>query len=468
MLKAPERVDRIAQHIAQHFQENVAPQGFKGFVVAIDREGCALYHQALARYLPEEMIQVVYTANHKDDDLLRQHHIDDDEEKRIRRAFRDPDKEPQILIVTQKLLTGFDAPVLYAMYLDKPMKDHTLLQAIARVNRPYPGKESGLIVDYIGIFEDLQRALSFEDEPITKGLLDIEVLRARFVELLADVQDQLAPIDLAATPGRTARIIDHFFDEDRRALFTRTYKDLQAAYETLAPDPFLRDYLDEYAFVVDVYQVVYSHYNPEAERRRLEYDLLRKTDALIRERVSVYSLTELPVYPVHRDIATVVEADDVSERVKVTNLHRSLTLYIQEHQAEQPFLISIGDQVEAVIQKLRDRQISTQSAMEQLIDLNEAAATAEEEQAERDVAPGEFALYWVLKGQGFGEPDEIARAAQAVMDRFPAWPYDSKQESSVRLKLYGLLKPHVDAGDRASVLKSTVDALLRMSKVVQE
>lgn len=63
-----------------------------------------------------------------------------------------------MLIVTEKLLTGYDAPILYAMYLDKPLKDHTLLQAIARVNRPYEGKTCGLIIDYIGLFENLQRA----------------------------------------------------------------------------------------------------------------------------------------------------------------------------------------------------------------------------------------------------------------------------------------------------------------------
>jgi type I restriction enzyme R subunit len=175
-------------------------------------------------------------------------------------------------------------------------------------------------------------------------------------------------------------------------------------------------------------------------------------------------LTELPVYPVDRDIATVVEADDVSERVKVTNLHRSLTLYIQQHQAEQPFLLSIGDQVERVIESLRDRQISTQTALEQLTELNAETAVAEEEQAARDVDPNEFALYWVLKAQDFDAPERIAGQAQAVMDRFPAWPYDSKQESSVRLKLYKLLTPHVAAADRAGVLKATVDALLRISR----
>jgi type I restriction enzyme R subunit len=315
-----------------------------------------------------------------------------------------------------------------------------------RANRPYPGKESGLIVDYIGVFENLQRALAFEDGAITKGLLDIETLRARFAELLTEIKAQLAPIDLADTPGRTGRIMDHFFDEERRALFVRTYKELQTAYETLAPDPFLRDYLDNYAFITDVCKVVYHTYNPEAERRGVEYQLLQKTDALIRERVSVSYLTELPVYPVHR----------------------SLTHYVEEHQQEQSYLISIDDQVEAVIQSLRDQQISTQTALEQPTELAQDAAAAEEEQAKRDVDPGEFALYWVLKGQGSDAAEEIAREARGEMARFPAWAYDSNQERRVRLKLYRLLSPRIGAEDEVSVLKGTVDALLRMSRVVQE
>ncbi len=120
-----------------------------------------------------------------------------------------------------------------------------------------------------------------------------------------------------------------------------------------------------------------------------------------------------------------------------------------------------------MIQSLRDQQISTQTALQQLTGLVEDAAAAEEEQAERDVDPGEFALYWVLKGQGFDAAEEIAREAREEMARFPAWAYDSNQERRVRLKLYKLLSPHIDADDKATVLKGTVDALLRMSRVVQ-
>jgi len=484
VLKVPDRVDYIAAHIARHYRENVEPRGFKAFVVAVDREGCALYKQALDRYLPEGYTRVVYTGHHKDKYLLRQHHLDDAEEKRVRKAFRDPGQEPKILIVTQKLLTGYDAPVLYAMYLDKPLKDHTLLQAIARVNRPYPDKESGLIVDYIGVFEDLQRALAFEGETITKGLIDLEELKRRFADLLAAAQAALAPIDLSDTPGRPARIIDHFFEEERREIFVRLFKDLQIAYEILSPDPFLRDYLDDYALIVQVYQAVYNYFNPEAERRRIQRDLLQKTDALIRRHVAVVALVDtLPLYPIHRDIANVINADDVSERVKITNLYRSLTVYIEQHQQEQPYLISIGEQVEDVIQRLRERQISVQTALEQMTALTENAVAASEEQAQSDLDSSEFALYWVLKGQGLAAPKETACQVHAVLDAHPGWAYNPKVESTVRLQLYKALSPQVRrqarqnvAGEepapmlvqarRAATLKTTVDALLRMNKVV--
>jgi type I restriction enzyme R subunit len=479
VLKAPNRVNRIAAHIAQHYRENVEPLSFKAFVVAVDREACALYKQALDRYLPSEYSRVVYTPYHKDTGLLRAYHLDEDEEKRVRKAFRTPGELPKILIVTEKLLTGYDAPVLYAMYLDKPLKDHTLLQAIARVNRPYPDKTSGLVVDYIGVFEDLQRALAFDAETVAKGLIDLEKLRERFADLLLAVQAMAAPINLSADPGRPARIIDHFFDEERREEFVRLFKELQAAYEILSPDPFLRDHLDDYALIVQVYRVVYNYFNPEAERRRVQRELLVKTDALIRQHVEVASLVDtLPLYPINRDIATVVKADDVSERVKVTNLYRSLTVYIEQHHREQPYLIPLGEQVEEVIQRLRERQIGVQAALEQLTDLTEQAATGKEEQADSDLGSGEFALYWVLKGQGVVEPEATAQAAHHILTEHPGWPYNSGLERQVRLELYKIVKlrpqaaatregpREVAATWQAGILKETVDAVLRMYKVV--
>jgi type I restriction enzyme R subunit len=136
-LKGKERIEKVAKFVATHYQENVEPLGYKAFLVGVDREACAHYKHALDQFLPPEYSEVVYTGSNNDSALLKEFHLDPKKERQIRKSFGKLDQMPKILIVTEKLLTGFDAPVLYAMYLDKPMRDHTLLQAIARVNRPY-------------------------------------------------------------------------------------------------------------------------------------------------------------------------------------------------------------------------------------------------------------------------------------------------------------------------------------------
>ena len=141
MLKNPDRVSKVASFVADHFRTTVEPTGFKAFLVAPDREGCTLYKRELDRHLPPEYSEVVISAAHNDPPEISEFHLPEDEEQRIRKSFRDPEKLPKILIVTEKLLTGYDAPILYCMYLDKPMRDHVLLQAIARVNRPYEDED---------------------------------------------------------------------------------------------------------------------------------------------------------------------------------------------------------------------------------------------------------------------------------------------------------------------------------------
>jgi type I restriction enzyme R subunit len=185
-LKGDERVNKIAQYVAKHYRENVEPLGYKAFLVAVDRPACAKYKKALDRYLPSEYSEVVYTGNYNDPAELKQHHIDEKKEKQIRKDFARFGKLPKILVVTEKLLTGYDAPVLYAMYLDKPMRDHTLLQAIARVNRPFEYeaeemvKPHGFVLDFVGIFDKLEKALAFDSEEVNAIVRDLKLLKVLF------------------------------------------------------------------------------------------------------------------------------------------------------------------------------------------------------------------------------------------------------------------------------------------------
>jgi type I restriction enzyme, R subunit len=174
MLKNEGRVDQVAQFVAEHYKSTIEPMGYKAFLVGVDRWACAKYKEALDKYLDPSYSRVVYSAGHNDPPELGRYHLSEEQENEVRKAFRDPRREPKILIVTEKLLTGFDAPILYGMYLDKPMRDHVLLQAIARVNRPYEDenglpKPAGFILDFVGIFTKLEQALSFDSPGCAGG-----------------------------------------------------------------------------------------------------------------------------------------------------------------------------------------------------------------------------------------------------------------------------------------------------------
>ncbi len=167
LVKVPERIEKICADIATPFPGEGPPNGFKAMVVTFDQESCLLYKAQLDRYLPPEASEVVISVSGKEreDERYRPYKRDRDAEEKLLDRFRDPNDPLQILVVTAKLLTGFDAPILQAMYLDKPMRDHTLLQAITRTNRTYgEEKTHGLIVDYLGVFDDVAKSLEFDEE----------------------------------------------------------------------------------------------------------------------------------------------------------------------------------------------------------------------------------------------------------------------------------------------------------------
>ena len=168
-LTSDDRIEKVAASVAEHFRENVDPLGYKAFLVGVSREACAKYKRALDRHLPHEWSVPVYSENVADISerpLVAELQLSPEREADTRLMFKKADENPKILIVTDKLLTGYDAPLLYCMYLDKPMRDHVLLQAIARVNRPYvdangESKRIGLVVDYVGVLGALEKALRF-------------------------------------------------------------------------------------------------------------------------------------------------------------------------------------------------------------------------------------------------------------------------------------------------------------------
>jgi len=178
LVKNPERVRAVVNHIVTHFQSKVEPNGFKAQVVTFDRECCVLYKAVMDELIGPEASAIVISAAPGDPDAWKIHSRDKDAEEKLLDRFRDPADPLKFVIVTAKLLTGFDAPILQTMYLDKPLRDHNLLQAICRTNRTFgQEKTHGLIVDYIGIFDDVAQALAFDEKSVRLVVSNIDELR---------------------------------------------------------------------------------------------------------------------------------------------------------------------------------------------------------------------------------------------------------------------------------------------------
>ena len=305
LLKTPERIERICADIAKHFQEKVAPNGFGAQVVTYDRESCVLYKQALDRVLPAEMSDVVMTVN-SGEDKYTAYRRDPDAEERLLHRFRDPNDSLKILIVTSKLLTGFDAPILHAMYLDKPLRDHTLLQAICRTNRPYgEAKTHGLIVDYLGIFDDVAQAIQFDEEGIIRVVTNIKELAA---ELPAAMQKCLAwfpGVDRSITGYEGLLAAQECLpDNTTRDAFAADYCYLSRLWEAISPDSSLDPYEADYRWLSQVYESV----KPSSGTGKLLWHTLGpKTIELIHDHVHVKTVRD--------DLETLVLDADLLEAV---------------------------------------------------------------------------------------------------------------------------------------------------------
>ena len=267
ILKNPERIRKIAKYIADHFTEHIEPLGYKAFVVAVDREACILYKKELDKFLPEEYSRVVYSSNYDDPPELLKYHLSEEEEARIQRTFREPDELPKILIVTQKLLTGYNAPILYCVYLDKPMRNHALLQTIGRVNRPHEDdkgrkKSSGLIVDFVGAFENLEKVLAFEPQDIRGVIEDIEKLKMRFFALMEEAQKYLVLVEKDTKDEPRKTVLNYFGDEDTRLEYYQFFKEILDVYDIISPDVSLRPHLEKFKALAMIYRILKETYEP--------------------------------------------------------------------------------------------------------------------------------------------------------------------------------------------------------------
>lgn len=443
MLKNPDRVEKVAAYVADHFRVNVEPMGFKAFLVAVDRDACCRYKRALDRYLPPEYSRVVISAAQNDPAEIAEFHISEDEERLVRRAFRKADELPKILIVTEKLLTGFDAPILYTMYLDKPMRDHVLLQAIARVNRPYQDEEgrrktSGFVLDFVGIFEKLERALAFDSEDVAGLIEDLDVLRRQFERLVETGRKNYLVVGRGLVADKLVEsVLLAFRDQEAREAFYRFYLELEELYEILSPDPFLRPSIDDFGRLSEIYRLLRVSYEPGVDVTR---SFLRKTAELVQAKTHTGEIRDpREVYVLDEGVIDVLADPDKPDTVKVFNLLKVLEQEVRRRASAAPYLVPIGERAEQIAQAFEAQQLSTQDALAELTGLLAEAHEADQSRERSDFSVEGFSVFWLLKRIDVPDAERIARSMEAVFRSQPHWRTSAAQERTVRRGLYKAL-----------------------------
>jgi type I restriction enzyme, R subunit len=448
-LKADERVENVAQFVAEHFRENVLPQGYKAFLVGVDREACAKYKIALDKHLPPEWSVPVYTENTADaidrpDVAALQ--ISDEREEDVRKLFKKPSENPKIMIVTDKLLTGYDAPVLYCLYLDKPMRDHVLLQAIARVNRPYEDKDGvrkrvGLVVDFVGVLRELKKALKFDSSDVSGLIEDLDLLLGEFKVKIEDARSLYlnAPNEGGADEKLEAIVYGQFLDPELRRNFFDAYKEIESLWEILSPSAELRDYIDVYKRLAQLYATVRNAY---ATQIGFVADLAHKTRELIVKAATQDGLGRL-TKSVTFDLQTLEALKDEkgTDEGKVFNLVRGLQKETEERQDAAPILVPLKDRAERILKGLVDRTTTGLAAMDMLAALAEEKEKAERQFKDAGLSPKAFGAYWRVKDDealkaAKIDPQSLAKAIDELLQRFPNASQNSDEERQFRAALY--------------------------------
>lgn len=453
LVKAPARIAAICADIAQHFQEKVAPNGFGAQVVTFDRESCVLYKKELDKHLPPEVSDIVMSVNSGETEYEAYKRDRDAEEKLLDR-FRDPKDPLKILIVTSKLLTGFDAPILQTMYLDKPLRDHTLLQAICRVNRPYSEEKThGLIVDYLGIFDDVAQALQFDEKGVRKAVSNIAELVGKLPAAMQKCLAYFAGCDrtLQGYEGLIAAQ-ECLPNNTARDAFAADFSVLAKIWEAVSPDPVLTQYEKDFRWLVQVYESL----KPSTGTGRLLWHRLgAKTIELIHQNVHVDAVRDdLDTLVLDADLLQAVLGDPDPEK-KGREISIKLTARLRKHAGnpkykalaerledlknrhEQGLLVSI-DFLKALLDLAKDVvRLERETPAAEEIDRGKAALTQLFEEAKNGSTP-------VMVKRVVDDIDEIVRAV-----RFDGWQNTHAGEREVKIALRKTLfkyKLHQDQG----------------------
>ena len=439
LAQADRRIEMVALDIAEHFKEKIRPNRFKAQVVAPSRKAALAYARYLRDFGIEETYPIITITPDDGNEFDEAREID---EAQIVNAFAAGAGGPEILVVVDKLLTGFDAPIEQALYLDRNLKEHSLLQAIARVNRPFAHqvdgvtthKYDGLVVDYHGVSRNLEEALAgfdwkdvqgsmvrLEKGQDAGGLIEAAAAKAESHFRACGLDDLWACVAVFA-PGRGT---EGSFKIDLYQRFNQHYRQLAVLMDRFLPDPQALRFLDRLRRLTEIRSYVRAQYLQEDAG--LDWtDLGAKAKKLIDDHVSaeVRSLMK-PLSILDRDFDQKISAV-AHDGARASLMEHTVGRVITRRWDENPvFYRRMSEQLQEIIEGLRQGTFDDLEACRRMEELGGQIRDEEDRAVLLGHTPRSFAVYELLRAErrgpdsgevGEGQFDEEADALARRID----------------------------------------------------
>ena len=458
--EAEQRIQMIALDIAEHFKSKVRPNGFKAQVVTPSRAAALRYAEHLKSF--GISAYPIITSSHNDGPEFKV--ARDIDQEQITNAFVDPEGEPEVLVVVDMLLTGFDAPPEQVLYLDRSIQEHGLLQAIARVNRRFSHehdgvlteKKHGLVVDYHGVSRDLQKALSsFEWPDVQDTMTELEeepgpVIEAVAIQAEAHFKgrclgDTWACVSLFAPDAST----EGDFKADLFERFNADYRRFAALMDRYLPDPRALDYVGRLARLTEIRAYVRAQFL--REDADVDWtDIGAKVKRLVDERIDA-RVRELmkPVSVLDGDFEQKIAALPHDE-ARASIMEHAIRAEIHERLAENPaFYEKLSQQLARIIEDLRNRVIDAAEACRREEALRHEIRSEADIAAQHGLSLVSFAIYELLE---VGQPG--AAEDGAVQEERGAYRTHFDEEiKAVALKVDAVVSRHKAVVDWQSNLE---------------
>jgi type I restriction enzyme R subunit len=452
------RVDRVVEEINQHYDDHVAPNSWKGMVVTPSRRSAAMYGERLIESRGEDEVEVLYTATNDDPGLIQQFHTDSEERDQIIKRYKQEDN-PRLLVVHNMLLTGFDAPVLKTMYLDRNLKNHNLMQAIARTNRPAEGKENGEIVDFQGVFENIDEALDYDAETKAYAARDKDELFDDLGDHLDSVMDIFDGIPKDDTQEATYEAVERVSTHPERREFKQGFRRLQNLYEAVAPDGRLIEegIQDQYKWLSRIH-VAFKRTTSGDDTP--EEDMREKTRDILEDNIDVGEIRrDFPTYKLGEKYLNDVEGLD-NPGVKASQIAHATQDHLHPRTGQNPRYKRLSERVNDIVERWQGGDMADPEAVETLKSVEEEVLSVANEADKRGMADAEFAVYTHLTeetpeaidsdDQAEAIAEDIVEAFEERVDRdYPGWETNERTTREIERLVLDVLAVEYDLVDLA-------------------